>query len=45
MPCGGAKDLQTLLGEHQDAVVAANLFSTMSASDRETARADSPTAF
>jgi CHAD domain-containing protein len=31
----GAKDLQTLLGEHQDAVVAANFLSTMSASDRE----------
>jgi CHAD domain-containing protein len=30
-----AKDLQTLLGEHQDAVVAANFLSTMSASDQE----------
>jgi CHAD domain-containing protein len=31
-----AKDLQTLLGEHQDAVVAANFLSTISAApDRE----------
>jgi CHAD domain-containing protein len=33
-----AKDLQTLLGEHQDAVVAANFLSTISAApDRENA--------
>ena len=38
-----AKDLQTLLGEHQDAVVAANFLSTISAAPTErTATAASP---